>query len=236
MAQWCRTDFYGHGDDLADESAFRAKVLEQAEHHREKRALGRRESSGGTHTPWGRSQGGTVYAEGIVSHATAGHGGFKLSDERNRKVFWMLRDESGWYEEDVCWAIVAITFPHLFTTLERRHAEETVKNSWPDAWETVFGMVLEPGEFRTKDRRAFEAEHAADWIVVSAITCEQQKGFIETIATLGGKRGAGTEERRFLVPADQYGVGRFGFVIAPDRHATYDGPSSFAGWQGRGAP
>jgi hypothetical protein len=30
MAQWCRGDFFGHGGDLAYESAFRAKVLEQA--------------------------------------------------------------------------------------------------------------------------------------------------------------------------------------------------------------
>lgn len=236
MAEWTRADFYGHGGDLADESAFRAMVLEQAEHHREKRALGRRESSGGAHTPWGRSQGGTVYAEGIVSHATAGHGGFKLSAERNRQVHPMLRAAGGWYEEDACWAIVAITFPHLFTALERRHAEQTVKDAWPDAWETISGTVLEPGESRIKDQRAFEAEHAADWIVVSAITSDQRTRFVECIATLGGKRGADTEERRFLVPVDEYDIGRFGFVIDPDRHATYDGPSSFAGWQRRGSP
>jgi hypothetical protein len=147
----------------------------------------------------------------------------------------MLRNESGWYEDDECWAIVAITFPRPFTKLERRHAEQTVKDSWPDAWETISGTVLKPGESRTKDRRAFEAEHAADLIVVSAITSEQQMGFVDVIATLGGNRGAGTAERRFLVPADEYDVGRSGFVIDPDRHATYDGPSSFAGWQGRWA-
>ena len=96
--------------------------------------------------------------------------------------------------------------------------------------------MLEPGKSRIKDQRAFEVEHAADWIVVSAITSEQQKGFIEVIATLGGNRGASTEERRFLVPADEYDIGLFGFVIDPDRHTKYDGPSSFAGWQGRGAP
>lgn len=58
MAEWTRLDFYGHGGDLADEAAFRAKVLEQAEHHRERQQLARREIPGGAHTPWG-SSGGT---------------------------------------------------------------------------------------------------------------------------------------------------------------------------------
>ncbi|SJM34478.1 DUF7007 domain-containing protein [Mesorhizobium delmotii] len=236
MAEWNCSDFYGHGGDLADENAFRAKVLEQAQHYLEKRALGRRDIPGGAHTPWGPSQGGTVYAEGVTSYSTAGHGGFKLSAERNRKVHSILRASGGWYEEDECWAIIAITFPNLFTALERRYAEQTIKDSWPDVWEAIFGAILAPGESRKKDQRAFEAEHAADWIVVSAITSEEQKGFVECVATPGGKRGTGTEERRFLVPADEYDIGRFGFVIDPDRHAVYAGPSSFDGWRGRGSP
>jgi hypothetical protein len=236
MAEWTRSDFHEHGGDLADEAAFRAKVLEQAEHFAEKRALGRRHIPGGAHTPWGPSQDGTVYAEGVTAHSTAGHGGFKLSAERNSKVPPMLRAAGGWYEEGECWAIVAITFPHLFTALERRYAEQTVKDSRPDTWETIFGTILGPGQSRRKDQRTFEAEHAADWIVVLAIRSEHQKGFVECIATPGGKRHAGTEERRFLVPAGDYDIGRFDFVIDPDRHAVYAGPSSFIGWQGRGAP
>jgi hypothetical protein len=237
MAEWTRSDFYGHGGDLADESAFRSNVLEQAQHiARSGVALGRRDIPGGAHTPWGPSQGGTVYTEGITSHSTAGHGGFKLSADRNRKVHPMLRSAGGWYEEDGEWAIVAITFPHLFTTFERRCTETTIKDSWPDAWEAIFGTILAPDESREKDRCTFEVEHAADWIVVSAITSEQHKGFVECVATPGGKRGAGTEERRFLVPADEYQVGRFGFVIDPDRHAVYGGPSSFIGWQGGRSP
>lgn len=233
MAEWTRSDFYGHGGELAGEAAFRAKVLELAEHSQEKHGLGRREIRGGANTPWGVSQGGTVYAEGIAAHSTAGHGGFKLSAERNRKVHPMLRAAGGWYEEDAEWAIIAITFLHLFTAFERRCAERTIKDSWPDAWEAIFGRILAPGESRLKDQRVFDAEHANDWIVVSAITSEQQKGFVECVATPGGKRGSGTEERRFLVPSGEYQVGRFGFVIDPDRHAVYAGPSSFVGWQGR---
>lgn len=175
MTEWTRSDFYGHGGDLADETAFRSKVLEQAQHFEERRRLGRSDIPGGAHTPWGPSQGGTVYAEGVTSLATAGHGGFKLSADRNRKVHPMLRAAGGWYEGDECWAIVAFTFPHLFTALERRYAERTIKDSWPDAWEAIFGTILEPGESRRKDQRAFEMAHANDWIVVSAITSERQK-------------------------------------------------------------
>lgn len=232
LAEWRRSDFHGHSGVLADEAAFRARVAENAEHRRERKALGRREIHSRAYTPWGTSQGATVYAEGIVCHSTAGHGGFHLSAERNRKVHPMLRARGGFYEEDAAWAIVAITFPHLFTAVERRCAEKTLKDRWPDAWETIFGTILAPGESLEKDRRAFEAAHAADWSVTAAITSDHEKGFVECVATLGGRRGPGTEERRFLVPTDEYKVVRFGFVIDPDRHTVYGGPSDFVGWQG----
>ncbi|MDA9537454.1 hypothetical protein ACM41_15005 [Bradyrhizobium sp. CCBAU 21362] len=231
MGEWTRSDFYGHSGELADEAAFRAAVLENAEHQRERKMLGRVEVYSRAHTPWGASQGATLYAEGIERHSTAGHGGFKLSAERNRKVHPTLRSKGGWYEEDSEWAIVAITFPHLFTALERGGAERSIRDSWPDAWETIFGTVLAPGESYAKDRRSFALTHANDWIVISAITSSRCEGFVECVATPGGRRGAGTEERRFLVPSSEYEVGRFGFVIDPDRHQVYGGPSDFVGWQ-----
>lgn len=229
MEQWTRGDFYGHSSELANEAAFRAQVMRNAEHQREKRALGRREIRSTASTPWGPSQGGTLYAEDVVFHSTAGHGGIHLSATRNRMVHPMLRAEGGWYEEDEAWAIVAITFPHLFTGFERRCAEQTIKDSWPAAWETIFGTILGPGESREKDRRAFEQRHAGDCIVIAAITSHHEKGMVEVVATMGGRRGPGTEERRFLVPTDEYRVSRFGFVIDEDRHQIYSGPSSFLG-------
>lgn len=234
MAEWTRDDFYGHSGKLADEDAFRAKVHEQAEHAQEKLALGRREIRSTASTPWGPSQGATVFAEGVTFHSTAGHGGFHLSVERNAKVHPLLRAADGFYEEDECWAIVAITFPHLFTAFERRCAERSVKDSFPDAWESITGTLLQPGESRRKDERAFYRNHAGDWIVISAIRSDQHPGFTEVVATRGGKRERGADERRFLVPSGEYSVGRFGFVIDEARHRVYDGPSSFIGWRGRG--
>jgi len=232
---WSRGDFYGHSGELADEQAFRKKVLESAEHQRERKALGRREIRSNARTPWGTSQGATFYAEGIECHSTAGHGGFKLSAERNRSVHPLLRVRGGWYEEDCAWAIVAFTFPGQFTGYERRCADQTIRDHWPDAFEAITGTILVPGQSHEKDRRAFEAAHIEDWIVVSAINSGHHRGFVECVARRGGVRGNAAGEQRFLVLGEEYEIGRFGFVIDPERHAAYDGPSSFIGWQTRGA-
>lgn len=193
-------------------------------------ALGRREIHSRAYTPWGPSQGATVFSEGITCHSTAGHGGFHLAADRNAKVDSRLRNANGWYEEDAESAIIAITFPNLFTSFERRCADRTVKDSWPDEFEAITGTVLEPGQSREKDRRAFHTRHAKDWIVISAIRSDHREGFVEVVATRGGKRDPAAEERRFLVPSEEYTAGPFGFVIDPDRHHAYDGASGFIGW------
>lgn len=223
--------FYGHDGDLADEAAFRARVLETAEHRRELAALQRVQTRMVFSTPWGASQLATIYAEGIVAHMTAGHGGFRLSAERNARVMPALRIGSGWYEEDDAWAIVALTFPDLFTSYERKLADRTMRDKWPDEWEAIHGRSLEPGESIGRDRRDFERRHADDWVVVSAISSSHHAGMVEVVAVLGGRQGAHAMERRFLVPAAEYQArGSFGFVIDEERHAACDGPSSFIGW------
>ena len=231
-----REHFYGHDGELADEAAFRSRVFETVQHQRELSRLQRLQTRMVCSTPWGPSQLATIYAEGIVAHMTAGHGGFRLSAERNKRIVRSLRISSGWYEEDEAWAIVAFNFPDLFTTYERKLAERTIKDKWPDEWEAIFGRPLQPGESSGKDRRAFERRHAGDWIVASAITSGHHPGMIEVVAVLGGRRGANVVERRFLAPKAEYqGRGPFGFVIDEGRHAGYDGPSSFVGWERRKA-
>ena len=86
------------------------------------------------------------------------------------------------------------------------------------------------------DRRAFEREHAGDWIVISALHSDHHPGMTEVIATRGGRRDADVEEQRFLVPSTECQVGRFGFVIDAARHVAYDGPSNFVTWAGRTRP
>ncbi|MBB5577068.1 DUF7007 domain-containing protein [Rhizobium paranaense] len=230
-----RDDFYSYHGSVADEAAFRERMVEQAEHSDELRALARQSVRMNCSTPWGSSQGATVYADGIVSHTTAGHGGFKLSAVRNAAVHPMLQAGGGWYEDAAAWAIVALTFPDLFTRYERKCADKTVRDSWPDAWEAIHCRSLLPGKSRERDSQAFAQVHAGDWIVIAALRSDHRPGMTEVIATIGGKRDEKAEERRFLVPSSDYAVGRFGFVIDETKHAAYDGPSSFASWRRRAA-
>jgi hypothetical protein len=235
LADLKRADFFGHDGRLANETEFRARVVEIAAHKRDLAKLTRVETCMSASTPWGGSQMAVIYAEGVVAHSTSGHGGFHLSPDRNAKVPPLLRKDPPWYEEDCEWAIVALTFPDLFTAYERSTAEKTICNTWPDAWEAMQGCVLAEGESWTKDRRAFDQRHLNDFVVTSAIRSDQHCGMTEVVAMVGGGQVRGGEERRFLVPNDEYAErGKFGFVIDLARHAEYDGPSSFIGWRRRG--
>lgn len=62
-------------------------------------------------SPWGEIQYADHIAPGIASVGTAGHGGIKLSPERNRHVPAGVRRASGWYEEDCEQHAVCYTFP-----------------------------------------------------------------------------------------------------------------------------
>ncbi len=235
LTELTRGDFIGHDGRLADEAEFRARVAETAGHKRDLAALNRVQTRMSASTPWGGSQMAVIYADGVVAHSTAGHGGFHLSADRNSKVHTLLRKDTPWYEEDCEWAIVALSFPELFTAHERSLAEKTIRNTWPDEWEAIHGAKLTEGESWIKDRRAFDERHAADHVVISAIFSDRNPGMTEVVAVVGGNRRADNDERRFLVPSDEYaGRSRFGFVIDPVRHAEYQGPSSFIGWRSRG--
>ena len=178
------------------------------------------------HTPWGPSQHAHAYAEGVVFHETASHGGFHLDYQRNAKVHPALRNADGWYEEDCEAAKIIASFPSLFSEDAARAAHRTLKNWFPDAYEQIYGVALMPGESIRKDEQRFHEEHAQDWIVTSAIASKERPGFVECFARKGGTRGTGIT-RRFLVPEAAYRTrGPLGFVIDEARHAPCDGPDS----------
>lgn len=217
IADWTENDVFGSEDIVADQAGFRAHIEEVAIHLRQRGAFGRKEVRMRLSTPWGMSQGATVYAEGVVFHSTASHGGFKLDRARNAALHPALRIKGGWYEEDGDWARVAVGYPDLFTDREKAMADRTLRDWEPDAWEAVHGRALTAAESFTRDRERFQREHAHDWVVISAARSDRHPGFVETIAAIGGCRN-GAETRRYLVPSGEYHVGRHGFVIDPERH------------------
>ena len=222
LHEWNRADVYGAECSVSDHQAFRAYVGDIALHVRQREALGRIETVHPISTPWGKSQTATVYAPGIVFHSTAGHGGFKLDHMRNKAMPEALRIAGGWYEEDGDWARVAAGYPDLFTYREQASADRILRDWCPDAWEAIHGRALAPGESFSRERDEFSRRHTQDWVVISARTTASPPGYVEVIASLGGRRDA-SPKRAFLVPGEDYARrGRHGFVIDPDRHGEIE--------------
>src|SRR3546814_127012 len=145
---------------------------------------------------WGPTQTRRAYYPGIESVTTAGHGGFIVSPELNELVDPEWRNDAGNYEEDSCWAIVAFTFPHLFTKRELKFANAELLNSYPDPWERLTGQKILPGQSRSRDEQAFLTENANRLIVGSAINSKKYAGYVECHAQKGGDRRLRSEERR----------------------------------------
>jgi hypothetical protein len=208
---------------VADVEEFARHIVESAGLARATRSFAR---GNGTSTPWGKADQATAYGPGVTFYGTPSHGGFKVSKALNATVPDPLRNADGWYEEDSDWAKLALAFPHLFTTRERRQAEQSLRNWMPDAWEAHFGRQLAPGESMAKDDRAALARHARDWIVTAALASNARPGMVETWAKLGGDRNS-AEERRFWVPEEEYRMrGRIGFVVDTARHEAIEEPTT----------
>ncbi|WP_409563973.1 DUF7007 domain-containing protein [Rhizobium leguminosarum] len=69
------------------------------------------------------------FADGIVLHSTASHGGFHLDEIANAVVHPLYCNDEGFYEEDCEWARVAHAFPQLFTAYERRLADSRLREA-----------------------------------------------------------------------------------------------------------
>lgn len=94
--RWTRQDFCGLGRLVDGEAGFRAYVEERAEHRRQLAGLARRDIMARAETPWGTSQVLRLYADGVVSYSTAGHGGFHLDPAQNALVDELWRNAEGW--------------------------------------------------------------------------------------------------------------------------------------------
>ncbi len=195
----------------------------------------------GSRSPWGTVDYVSRRAVGITHVGTAGHGGVKLSPERNRDVHEAWRRPDGWYEEDCEWAIVAVTFPECYSPEHAATAHTTARNWFPDEYEVVTGEQIQPGESHVRDEQIFNAEHANDWVTTAAVAIEEpgtverivrddgvtggfrlvrgEQPMVKVWARVGGRYATGPKTRAFLVPEADYDTrGRFGFVVDPDKY------------------
>lgn len=226
-------DFYSHLGNVKDLDAFKAEMADIAAHMDEKKALGRKEISSSTSTPWGKSQGATVYAEGgIYKHSTAGHGGMKVYAKLNKLIPKPYRNNGGWYEEDGEYNKVVVSLPQFFTKREIRLATAAIINGYPDEYEKVTGNKILPGQSRKRDEQLFLAKHANDWIGISAGSFEDEDGnkLTAVTASKGGERSRyengrliTVDTKVFVVPREEYSNGwqPFGFVIDETKHPEF---------------
>jgi len=189
----------------------------------------------GSRTPWGAAQWVSHTAPGVVQVSTAGHGGVKLSPERNKMIHPALRNASGWYEEDCEAGIVAWAHPDACPQPGQSPEEvaesgrQTVVNWFPDGYEKVTGERIPVGESHAKDERLWQEAHANDEVAVSAIRSSQFADFTEVTVRRGGRDGDTAGERVLMVPSDEYndpanrhplGQASGSFVVDPTRRYT----------------
>lgn len=169
----------------------------------------------GSRTPWGVAQYAEHIAPGVVIVGTAGHGGVKLSQERNREIPTALRQSSGWYEEDCESYIPMMIHPVAFSTSQRsvQDALETGKRGviewFPNEYEAAFHTILDIGQSSTKDRKTWHEIHANDEVAVSARSWgdDVPEGMVVVSVCRGGRgeRGENFQSGRdILVPKNDY--------------------------------
>ena len=185
-------------------------------------------------SPWGAIQDKRELAPGIWSVSTAGHGGIKLSRERNAAVPAYMRAEGGWYEEDCQWSIAAMVHPIAFqrmVTIEGRpdkteydYALDSFRGWYPDQYERFFDVKLKPGESRTRDEQVFQVENATNF-VVSAAWGDWAHWVPDGKVGVVARRQSDGAEKWFLVdgPLYQKRTG-FGFVIDFNRDTEITKP------------
>lgn len=185
-------------------------------------------------SPWGAIQDKRELAPGIWSVSTAGHGGIKLSRERNAAMPDYMRNKGGWYEEDCEWAKVAVVFPigfqhtfkdgHGVELTAYSYALEVFRNWHPNEYETFTGIKLKPGDSLIRDEEVFRVENFSNFIVVSA--CGSWASWVpEGNVGVKAKRNSDNTQKWFLVDQAEYDKrDRNGYVIDLSRDTEIQKP------------
>lgn len=182
----------------------------------------------GSRTPWGEAQNADHIAPGIVIVDAAGHGGVKLSPERNAAIPAPLRNRSGWYEEDSERFIVEAFHADAYTKVRwgtgqtrpaddiRTSAFEHLRDRYPDQYEKVTGETILPGQSRERDEQLWKQAHENDFVFAGSATAETEPDHV--IVT--GRVAATGETAEFLVPRSEYRAAGnpSTFVVDPTKH------------------
>jgi hypothetical protein len=185
----------------------------------------------GMPTPWGTAQECGEILPGIGWVSTAGHGGMKLSSERNAQVPDYLRRADGWYEEDCEWAIVFCVFAEELqntkhaNAINRNEHRRTLAHYYPDEYERFYGLTLQPGESWRRDRQLWHAAHAHELQAVGAQMVRPD--VVGVIACVGGRHPCNHhylgDLRYFLVAEADYDArGDNPFIVDPGKWTETD--------------
>lgn len=157
----------------------------------------------GSRTPWGVAQYVSHPAPGIVQASAPGHGGVKLSPERNKTIPPALRRSSGWYEEDCEASIVGMHFPEAFpsSSMTAEDHEATVKEWFPDDWEKATGGTVTADESRVRAEQEWVEAHRAELVATSARMIDGEPDWVAVTVEPLGIEGS---KRVLKVPADRY--------------------------------
>lgn len=117
--------------------------------------------SEGTLTPWGKAQGTAPMAAGIDAVWTSGHGGIKLSPERDDEVDPAWREPAGLYEQDCAWAKATITHHQDLNPADVKNAHITARRYYPDEYTAIVGK--DPAKYGLT---GFEPITAAESMIV----------------------------------------------------------------------
>lgn len=179
-------------------------------------------------SPWGKVHIERVLFTGIVAVTTSTHGGVHLDKKLNELIPPAFRRDSGWYEQDCEWAIVAYYFPQS-VKCKREHVIQVLKDEYPDAYMEVTGEVLTDKDSFTLRERAFR-ETTKDKFVAYSASGSWARNVPNGMVGVHARKLSTGEEGAFLVPEKEY-QSSVGFIVDPDRHATwiYDRPLNSIG-------
>lgn len=161
-------------------------------------------------SPWGHVDDYKEIAKGIAKVGTPSHGGFFVEESLNQKIPNYMRIDSGWYEEDCDWAIVAAWFKEFFSPEDIESAMRTLKHWHPDSFEKLTGKAINPGESIKRDEKEFYTANKDNWVCTAAWGSWHEhvpKGMVGVVAQKGGRKGmfkGDVEERFALVAEDKY--------------------------------